>query len=74
MNEVAIEVKVSDMQDKINSQIDLIRQECTEMCVKSQEDTKLETKFERIIAEKDTGRLIYSNDGSLSFLLNFKIL
>ena len=74
MNEAAIEVKVSDMQDKINSQIDLIRQECTEMCVKSQEDTKLETKFERIIAEKDTGSLTYSKDGSLSFLLNFKIL
>lgn len=43
------------MQDKINSQIDLIRQECTEMWVKSQDDNKIESKFERIIAEKDTG-------------------
>lgn len=47
-----LEVKVSDIEYRINSQIDQIRQECTQICATSQPDYDIE-KYEKIIRDKD---------------------
>jgi hypothetical protein len=57
----SLEVKVEDIQAKINDQIDMIRQECSEMWGKSPEEAKPD-KFEKLMHEKEVEIIMLRKD------------